>query len=255
MHELCLKPLGQVGFLLETQELNIYIDPYLSNSVAEVEDESIKRLIDIPIKPSSINNADFVLITHEHRDHCDDKTLIPIYNNSKDCIFIGPEPVVKRLKSFGFDNSRVIEITTKLEIKSNILIEAVPSAHPEVNIGENGYPNEVGYMLNISGKKLYHAGDTSLRKEVLEKALEFSGIDVAMLPVNEINFMRNEKGIIGNMTIREAFYFANQLKVRTLIPTHWDMFEDNQVFKEEIELLYEKISTVFDLSIGESFSL
>ena len=49
--------------------------------------------------------------------------------------------------------------------------------------------------------------------------------------------------------IREAFGLAEEIGARIVVPTHWDMFAPNQVYREEIELLYKLISPEFKLSI------
>ena len=76
-------------------------------------------------------------------------------------------------------------------------------------------------------------------------------MNIVILPINEHNFMREKLGIIGNMSLREAFYLADFLNTKELIPIHWDMFELNSVFKEEIQLLYELLKPNFTLNLIE----
>jgi len=128
-------------------------------------------------------------------------------------------------------------------------IACVPSAHPTVETDEQGNWLYVGYLLRWRGRQIYHAGDTALTDEVYQHLGQAGEIDVAFLPVNEINYFRNRRGIIGNMTIREAFGLADELGIRSVVPTHWDLFAANQVFREEIELLYNKLSPSFQLCI------
>jgi L-ascorbate metabolism protein UlaG (beta-lactamase superfamily) len=40
-----------------------------------------------------------------------------------------------------------------------------------------------------------------------------------------LNYFRNKKNIIGSMSNREAFQFAEDIGVKLFIPTHWDIFE------------------------------
>ena len=61
--------------------------------------------------------------------------------------------------------------------------------------------------------------------EVIEAVSKYAPIDVGLIPVNEINYYRNQEDIIGNMSIREAFQFSEDIGVKLLISTHWDMFE------------------------------
>ena len=102
---------------------------------------------------------------------------------------------------------------------------------------------------NISVSRLYHAGDTSLCDEIIEAVTSAGHVDIAFLPVNERNYYKDKRGVIGNMSIREAFYLAEVIGAGTLVPTHWDMFEINRVFPEEIELLYKMLKPEFKLEI------
>ena len=46
----------------------------------------------------------------------------------------------------------------------------------------------------------------------------------------------------------------DRIDVAVPVPTHWDMFASNQVFREEIELLCEKLKPPFDMVFApESF--
>ncbi len=245
--------LGQVGYKLEYSDVTIYIDPYLSNSVQEKEDIDCKRLLPIPIHPEQIEDADFILITHDHRDHCDEDTLIPISRSSPQSIFICPEKIRTKLTGMGISSERINVIGEEvIRMQQNINLYAVPAAHPKVEKNINGGWSCIGYVIEFEHKRLYHAGDTSVAAEIVDVLSILGNIDVAFLPVNERNYYRDKKGILGNMSIREAFKFAEEIQAGTVVPTHWDMFADNQVYREEIELLYNKLKPNFKLLIEPS---
>jgi len=244
--------LGQVGCKISTGKGNIYIDPYLSDAIERNISESLKRLRPIPISPDQVDDADLVLITHDHEDHCDLETLVPISLSSPGAKFVAPMSASKLLKSAGVNESRIVIADHRTEYRdkdNSIVINTVPSAHPSVAVDEYGYYNCVGYVVECQGKRIYHPGDTSLTQDVLDGLQKFQHIDLALLPVNERNFYRDSQGILGNMTIREAFQLADDIYAEQVIPTHWDMFEANQVFKEEIELLYRLLSPKFSMNL------
>ena len=253
MQDEAILALGQVGFKLTVENTVIYIDPYLSNSVQEKEDPEISRLVPVPVDPSEIRDADFVLITHAHRDHCDEDTLLPLSKASSQAVFVGPKPVCTSLAKIGIDNKRTICVETlPVSLTEKIMLHVVPAAHPEIKTNNDGAGWQcVGYVLEAIGKRVYHAGDTSLREEIIKCIKKIGDIDIAMIPVNEQNYMRKKQGIIGNMTVREAFYLGEQIGAKTFIPTHWDMFAQNQVYKQEIELLYKLIGPPFNLLFKE----
>ena len=67
--------LGQSGYLLETENSRIIIDPYLSDSVNHAFGRP--RLLPIPIDPRDIS-CNAVICTHNHLDHLDIDTVSQI---------------------------------------------------------------------------------------------------------------------------------------------------------------------------------
>jgi len=246
-------PLGQAGFRLGLGSTTVYIDPYLSNYVEEVEGPRAKRLVPIAIEPAQVNDADWVLITHEHMDHCDPKTVGPLAAGSPQCRFVGPAPVRTTLAGMGIAAKRMLRPPSEwTTIGHKLRLRAVPAAHPDLDRDESGFWRYVGYLIDYHGKKIYHSGDTSVCPELIAALQHEGGIDVAFVSVNERNFYRDRLGIVGNMSLREAFQLAEDAGVRRFVPMHWDMFAPNSVFLDEIKLLYAKMSPSFSLTINPS---
>ena len=250
--------LGQTGLFIKTKNLKILIDPYLSNSVEEIDSNDLKRLIPIPYSPNELDKIDFVLITHNHLDHCDPKTIPQIFSNNPKVKFIGPSPVRKLLDKWGIPkNSIIIPSLEKIKLKSEISLHPIPAAHPQISYDIDNVPNCLGWLLEFDSKKIYIAGDTSLCQELIDFMKKFNSIDIGLLPVNEDNYYRRRRGIVGNMSIREAFQFAIDINIKKLIPVHWDLFEANSVSPDEIKAVYnhhnqlpfDLVMSVNDLSI------
>jgi L-ascorbate 6-phosphate lactonase len=89
-----------------------------------------------------------------------------------------------------------------------------------------GPPRFVGYVLELNGVALYHAGDTIVTDAVRE-ALAGVRVDVALLPVNGRTYFRERAGLVGNMGVRDAVALAAEIGAATLVPIHWDLFAHN----------------------------
>lgn len=240
MASIAVVPLGQAGFRFSFGKTVVFIDPYLSDRVREVEGDSLRRLVPVWRDPSTIKDADWVLITHAHIDHCDPATLFPLLQNSQRCRVVGPPQVLAVLRDGGIPDSRLVAAREDwIVLGDGLRLHAVPAAHPEIDRDAFGAAQCVGYVVEYVGRRIYHSGDTSLDRELIRTVVDLGGIEVAFLPVNERNYYRDSCGIIGNMTVREAFRFAEELGVETLVPMHWDMFAPNSVFREEIEIFAE----------------
>ena len=242
--------LGQSGCIFYFPQATIYIDPYLSNSVKELDSSDLDRNIPITITPDKVQDADYVLITHEHIDHCDPHTLPVLSKTSSQAQFIGPKPVIQRLESWGITKNRCFLATENWQtISPEISLKAIPAAHPEINRDTDNNLRYVGYMLKHQDKLIYLAGDTSVCAELIDILKSFQKIDIAFLPVNERNYFREQRGIIGNMSIREAFLLADTANIKQVVPVHWDMFTVNSVTLEEINAVYHAMLPEFRLLI------
>jgi L-ascorbate metabolism protein UlaG (beta-lactamase superfamily) len=203
--------------------------------------------------PETVTDADWVLVTHIHLDHCDPETLLPLSQASPYCRIVGPGEVCRFLAEQGLPESRlVIASDSWIDLGAGVRVHTVPAAHPEIEADEDGNWKYVGYVLDYAGRRLYHSGDTSLDSQILECLEKLKPIDTAILPVNEHNFFREQLGIVGNMGIRDAFGLAEAMGVNTLVPMHWDMFEPNAVYREEIELYSGLAKPPFEVKLNPS---
>lgn len=238
--EIIFQHIGQSGFFINFKNIKILIDPYLSNSVEELDSPDYKRLIPIPFLPSQLRNINWILITHEHLDHCDPQTLPLLYQYNPDAIFIGPSKVRNLLSKWGIPKNNIKASSKKpFNLGCELFLNAIPAAHPTITYDKNKEPNALGWLLQYKTKKIYLAGDTSVTDYLIKYLEKFKPINIAILPVNEDNFYKRKLGIIGNMSIREAFEFAEDVDAKTLVPVHWDLFEVNSVSPTEIKAVYE----------------
>lgn len=243
-----IKSLGQAGYRFQFGKTIVYIDPYLTNYVQEMEGEDMHRLVPIPFKPDEVIDADWVLISHGHIDHCDPTTLLPLSQASNSCQFVCPDEVGQILMRLGISKQRIVIAREEwLTLGRELYIRPTPAAHPSIERDAAGLLRCVGYVIEYQQCRLYHSGDTSLEQTILGVLQELQPIEIAFLPVNEPNFYRARRGIIGNMSVREAFQMAADIGVKILVPMHWDMFSLNSVFPEEIDLLYRLMRPPFKL--------
>lgn len=246
--KISVRSLGQSGLKFSFADTTVYVDPYLSNSVAEFDAPDLKRLVPIPFPPESVTDADWVLLTHEHIDHCDPHTIPKLASASPQANFVAPQPVIDILKVWGVNDSRIQRAKeTWFNISSKLQIRAIPAAHPKIIRDKDGNLETVGYLMDLQGKRIYIAGDTFVNEDILNVLHKEGPIHTAFLPVNEHNFFRARRGIIGNLSVHEAFQFAEEIGVKQMVPIHWDMFAANAVDPEEILFLYTRIKPSFEL--------
>jgi L-ascorbate 6-phosphate lactonase len=219
--------LGQATVALRGAQANVLVDPFLSPHP--------DRLVPPPFEPREVGGLDAVLCTHEHLDHFDAEALPELAETSSDAVFVVPEPMVDAVVALGIDPSRVVGAQPERSIElEGLTIHPVPACHG-VEPGDaytfgrelsNGLFRYLGYVLDLGGVRVYHAGDT-IPFDGLEEQLRELAIDVALLPINGREAEREAQGIVGNMDAREAAYVAEAAGADVVIPIHFDMFEAN----------------------------
>ncbi|MBK1724671.1 MBL fold metallo-hydrolase [Thiocystis violacea] len=243
--------LGQSGCKLSFPGATLYLDPYLSNSVQELDAPDLERQVPIPFPPQSVTDADWVLLTHAHIDHCDPHSIPKLAQASPQARFLVPSPVAAILAQWGIPEARLqLAEEAWLPLAPGLKARAIPAAHPEIERDANGHLAYVGYLLEYAGKRLYLAGDTAVRQEIIDALKAEGPIHTVFLPVNEHNFYRARRGIIGNMSIRDAFGLAEEIGAKQLVAVHWDMFAANETTPEEIRAVYQRQRPKFSLLLS-----
>ncbi|MFJ5761479.1 MBL fold metallo-hydrolase [Neobacillus sp. NPDC093182] len=222
--------LGQAGILIKGREEDglICIDPYLLNSIEQVNPETeFKRAYHPVLSPVMLENADAILITHEHDDHLDFATLREVGQNSENPIFVVPAPLVSKVQSeTGNKNIVAAKGNESFQIKG-FQITPVPAAHTSYQVDLEGNHLFLGYCLEVNGVRLFHSGDTIVTQELIEKVKEFKP-HVVFLPINGGDYFRSSREIVGNMNFREAVEFSIAAGADLIIPIHYDLFPNNR---------------------------
>ncbi len=190
---------GHACFYIKANNVNIFIDPFR-------------------VPPEIKEKADILLITHAHFDHCNKDDIEKILK--KDTIMVSSQGC---LEEKGYKDI----ITAKpgfRESFKNIGIEAIPAYntksdrlqyHPKRN-------NWVGYIIDIMGTKIYHAGDT----DFIEEMKKLKGLSAALIPM----------GGTYVMDVNEAIQAGKSIGSESVVPMHYK----NLLGKEGSEIAERK---------------
>jgi L-ascorbate metabolism protein UlaG (beta-lactamase superfamily) len=211
--------LGQHSFIVKAGSTVIYIDPYLAESPA--------RQTPPLLKPEAVTNANFVLCTHDHSDHIDPVALPGIAAASPGARFVTPRPTTDRVRALGIPEGRHTPIGALESIDlAGGRLTAVKAKHEFFDEDPRlGFPY-LGYVIELNGVTLYHAGDTLIYDGLLT-TLQRWRLDVAFLPINGRDAERYRRNVLGNMTFQEAVDLAGELEVGLAVPAHYEMFPGN----------------------------
>ena len=248
--------LGQSGFLLQWKCRRVLIDPYLSDSLTKKyasTDKPHVRMSERVIDPELLKDISIVTSSHNHTDHLDGETLMPVLQNNPGIKFIVPEAnrnfVAERVKCkrefpIGLNEGKSVTI-------DELTFHGVPARHNEIERDENGNCKFMGYVIEFGEFKIYHSGDTLWFGEMVDLLKPFA-VDIAILPINGNDPSRK---VAGNLNCAEAAKLGKEIGAKRVIPCHYDMFTFNtadvQDFVNEAERLDQPYKV---LKGGERFS-
>lgn len=250
--------LGQAGFLIGLCGIHIVIDPYLSDSLAEKYKNSRfthERMMPPPVQPQQLCDIDWVLCTHQHTDHMDAQTLLPIHDFNSNCQFLVPRAWENKALEMGISRQRLhsIDCNESLQLNDDVRVNAVLSAHEVVTMTNEGHSWFLGYVIESEGTTMYHSGDCIPFEGLLERLGQFD-IDIAFLPVNGRDSFRQRHGIPGNFTIDEAVELCVKAKIPVLVCHHFDLFAFNTVDRRDLEIAKERHKGNISLVIPDSLA-
>ncbi|MDQ3020711.1 MAG: metal-dependent hydrolase [Bacteroidota bacterium] len=193
----------------------IFIDPFIDGN----------PLCDIKSKGAKCN---YIILTHGHDDHFGNTVQLAIDNDATVIAMVELSDYLwaKKIKthamnlggSYNFPFGKV-----KLTL-----------AHHSSSIQGGTYTGSpAGIIINSGNKTIFHAGDTALFYD-MKLIGEMNKLDYAFLPIGD-NF---------TMGIDDAVKAADFLKAETLIPVHYNTFDeikaDPKEFKRKIESIGRK---------------
>lgn len=220
--------LGQSGYLIKWNDKHLLIDPYLSDSLTKKYANTEKphiRMTELVINPARLDFINIVTSSHNHTDHLDGETLIPLMNANPGMQMIIPEAnrafVAERIKAdpdfpIGLNEGESVEV-------AGFHFTGIPAAHEDIERDEAGRCKFLGYIIQFGKWTLYHSGDTLWYEGMAEKLNPFA-IDIAILPINGRDPKRK---VAGNLNSKQAVELGRQIGAKLVIPCHYDMFTFN----------------------------
>lgn len=218
--EIALFRLEQSHFIMKPPRgFFIHVDPFLSREVKPENHLLEKALIQPELAP-----ANFVFLTHNHRDHTDPLTLGPLAGQNPGCLFVGPPESIATCREVGASSSNVVTMrigdTQKFPGFSVTATYGYDTDEPPVQMHQ-------GYVFDFNGLRIFHLGDTHCNLDMyLDKMQALQGMrpDVLIVPINRGH---------NNPGPETAKRIAEMVLPGMIIPCHYDCFKNNQIDPQE----------------------
>ena len=255
-HRFRLWWLGQSGFLLQWAGHHLLFDPYLSESLTEKYEASDKphvRMSERVIDPSRLDMVDVVTSSHNHTDHLDPGTLVPLISANPRLQMVLPAANME------FARGRLAGASVEMiALNEGTSVDAggfqftgVAAAHNEISRDAEGRCLYLGFIVRFGNFAIYHSGDT-LWHDGLVEVLRAVAPHVVLVPING---NRPDRRVAGNLNGTEAAALAKSCRASLAVPHHFDMFAFNTATPDEFSSACLRLSQPFMvLRLGEGIS-
>lgn len=230
--------LGHASFFFRLNGLNILIDPVLGKLTP-----LMPRFSELPVAADKLRNLDYILITHDHRDHCDADSLKLLAKQSPRAQFISGLNMTGVLSSVA-NGCPITEMGWHQVFENEevgLKITYLPTRHwcrrwlTDTNQRLWG-----AFVLQTENLTIYFGGDSGYGEHFKTTAKLFPHIDYAFLGIGAfapIWFMKSNH--MSPWDARQAF---EDLGAKKLVPMHYGTFDLSDEPIGEPERLLRKIS-------------
>lgn len=212
---------GHSAFLLNLDGKNILIDPMLGNVPAPHPWLGSKRYSkELPIQIEELPRIDAVLISHDHYDHLDYKSIKQLKDKVNQ--FLVPLGVGSHLKAWGIENSRIQEFDWWQELTyEHIKLAFTPSRHFSGRGLTDRFSTLWGsWVIQGTTNKLYFSGDSGYGSHFKEIGKKYGPFDFAMIECGQYN----EKWADIHMMPEESVLASKEINATVAMPIHWGAF-------------------------------
>lgn len=247
--------LGHATFIIQIDSVRIITDPVFENIPAN------KRKVSLPCDADSIVNIDYLLISHDHHDHFNKKSLEILSRNNPSMKALTP---LNARRLFDTDILKNVSIQEagwyqEYRIEDEIRIIFLPAKHwGRRSLNDFNKTLWGSFLIIGKNKKVFFAGDSAYGEIFKDIQELFGEIDICILPIGAYSpeFMMSSS----HMNPEEAFNAFQDLNGKIFIPMHYGTFDlSDEPMGEPIRRLVKSgtdnncIENIKELTIGQTF--
>ena len=214
------------SFLIKMGELSFLTDPIFGKRCGPFLAPKRKHPPGIAIE--GLPPLDFVLVSHNHYDHLESKSVKALHKRFPELHWIVPKGLKKWFLRKGIQKVIELDWWEKIQFQKQgdtLTITAVPSQHfSGRGILDTNTTNWNGYVVEGEREKkaFYFVGDTGYNREDFVKIGQQWNLDLALIPIGTYlpsAFMRPV-----HLSPKEAVQIHKEIQAKKSVAMHWKTF-------------------------------
>lgn len=217
--------IGHATVFLQLDGVNILTDPHFSNRASPVSFLGPKRTTPPGFSLAQLPPIDIVVLSHNHYDHLDSRTIRALAKGHKQPLFFAPLEVGKSLRAMGVHADNVRELDWHQSARAmGLTLTALPCQHWSSRLPWDR--NETLWAAwRIQSPKLsaLFIGDTGYSKDFADIRARYGKTDMAIIPIGAYEprwFMKD-----AHINPQESVRIFQDIGAKFAIASHWGTFQ------------------------------
>jgi L-ascorbate metabolism protein UlaG (beta-lactamase superfamily) len=213
--------IGHASVYVEMEGVRFLIDPMFSD-YASPFDVGPKRFHPPPIELANLPPIDAVLITHDHYDHLDMRTIQHLARDG--ARFFVPLGIGAHLERWGVARERIVELEWWQEQSlRSVRIVSTPSRHYSGRrLSDRNATLWTSWSVIGANHRFYVSGDTGYSDHFRTIGARFGPFDLSFIKIGA--YGPGQPWLDIHMTAEDAVRAHRDVGARLLFPVHWGTF-------------------------------
>ena len=215
--------LGHAALLLRLSGRYILIDPALSQRASPLSFYGPQRKTPAPLSVAQLPQLDMLLISHNHYDHLDRRTVRQLAQRFPQATVVVPLGLKRWFRRYRFARVEELDWWDSLTL-GEITLHAVPARHWSMrSLWDRNRSLWCGWVIHHPALRFYFSGDSGYSERLAEIGRRLGPFDLAALPIGAYAprwFMQEQ-----HMDPQQSVTLYQQLGAPRAIPMHWGVFE------------------------------
>lgn len=216
-----LQWLGHSAFRWRLGDTVLLSDPLLTDRASPFPWAGPQRFVPSPLQPEEAE-VDLVLLTHNHYDHLDLRTLARLPNKKK-IHFLAPLGLAPLLRKAGLDAAQITQLDWhETALHRDLRVTLVPAVHFSARTPfDRNRTLWGGYVLRHENLNIYLSGDTAAHPTLFrdEIGMRHGPFDYGLVPIGAYEPRRIM--VEYHATPEEGVRIGAAVKAHTLVGHHW----------------------------------
>jgi L-ascorbate metabolism protein UlaG (beta-lactamase superfamily) len=229
--------LGHASFFIRLNGKNLLLDPIFGKPPL------VKTFVDVPSPIEKIQKVDYVLLSHDHRDHCDEESIKQIAEKFPEAHFYAGLRMEELLKDWTLPTNEIQTAGWFQQFRlpdEQLKIYFLPVRHwCRRGLFDMNHKLWGGFVISGASKTVYFSGDSGYGSHYAQTTELFPNIDYFLIGIGAYKprwFMQPNHN-----SPDDAIKAFTDAKAKILVPMHYGRFDlSDEPPSEPLRLLKEK---------------